>query len=156
MTPPPHLPQRKPLGHGGTPAAALLGGSPDYFVTVCAQDRSSSPLLPMADAILESVRNRHERGLWFAKCAVVMPDHVHLIVAVPRDRPLAAAIGAWKRYLARGFGIRWQANFFDHRLRNAAEEAEKREYIRMNPVRKGLVAIPSDWPWNEEYAPPAR
>ena len=85
-----------------------------------------------------------------------MPDHVHLIVAVPRDRSLAVCIGGWKRYLARTHGIRWQANFFDHRLRNASEEAGKREYIRLNPVRKGLAATPADWPWNEEYAPPAR
>ena len=156
LPPPPDLPKRKPLGHGGTPAAALLGGSPDYFITVCAEDRTSAPLLPVADAILESVRKRNEKGVWYAKCAVVMPDHVHLIVAVPRDRALAVCIGAWKRYLARTHGIRWQANFFDHRLRNAAEEAEKREYIRMNPVRKGLAATPADWPWHEEYAPPAR
>lgn len=34
---------------------------------------------------------------------------------------------------------RWQRDFFDHRLRSIESAAEKAQYIRMNPVRAGLV-----------------
>lgn len=124
-----------------------------FFVTVCAESRRGSPLLPAAGAILESVRIRNERGIWFAKAAVVMPDHVHLLVTVPANAKLATAIGNWKRYLARANGVRWQANFFDHRIRSAEEESEKFEYVRQNPVRRGLVATPEAWPWRFVASP---
>ena len=155
MTPQPNsdLPQRKPLGHAGTPAEVRRDGTPTFFVTVCAESRGGEPLLPLAGEILESAKVRNARGVWFAKAAVVMPDHVHLLVTVPADTALATAIGSWKRYLARMHGARWQANFFDHRIRNADEEAEKFEYIRQNPVRRGLCATPEEWPWRFVASP---
>ena len=36
---------------------------------------------------------------------------------------------------------------FDHRIRNSENLEEKFQYIRMNPVRRGLVATPGEWPW---------
>ena len=46
------------------------------------------------------------------------------------------------------YEIPWQRDFFDHRLRH--EESfflkKKATYIRLNPVRAGLVAIPEEWP----------
>jgi hypothetical protein len=41
----------------------------------------------------------------------------------------------------------WQANYFDHRLRNAEQIEEKLHYILHNPVAKGLCASPEAWPW---------
>ena len=135
------------MGHSGTPAGVWRDGTPTFFVTICAESRGGSPLLPAAGAILESIRIRNSRGVWFAKDAVVMPDHVHLLVAIPAEAGLAATVGNWKRYLARTAGVEWQENFFDHRIRNADEESEKFEYIRQNPVKKGLCATPEAWPW---------
>lgn len=44
----------------------------------------------------------------------------------------------------------WQADTFDHILRSADSYAEKWEYVRQNPVRKGLVARFGEWPWQGE------
>jgi putative transposase len=44
----------------------------------------------------------------------------------------------------------WQADTFDHLLRNAESYSEKWEYVRQNPVRAGLYAQPEDWPWQGE------
>jgi len=44
-------------------------------------------------------------------------------------------------------GIGWQRDFFDHRLRKNEAYLEKAAYIRMNPVRAGLVASAEDWPY---------
>jgi len=43
-------------------------------------------------------------------------------------------------------GIEWQRDFFEHRLRSAESWREKADYIRANPVRKGLEAQVSQWP----------
>ena len=149
-----NLPQRKPLGHSGTPPEVWYDGTPMFFVTVCADPRDGAPLLPAARAILDSVQHLNESGEWYAKFVVVMPDHVHFLVTVPSRTGLGTAIGSWKRYLARTCDVQWQANFFDHRIRNAKEEAETFEYIRQNPMRRGLCAHPEDWPWFGRWGGP--
>ena len=60
---------------------------------------------------------------------------------------MSRVIGQWKRYQTKELGIAWQDNFFDHRLRNDAEANLKHDYIRRNPVVKGLCLRPEDWPW---------
>jgi REP element-mobilizing transposase RayT len=76
-----------------------------------------------------------------------MPDHLHAIIAFPDNSSLKTSVLEWKKYLARTQGIKWQRDFFDHRLRNQQEELEKTSYILMNPVRKNLCERAEDWPW---------
>jgi putative transposase len=52
----------------------------------------------------------------------------------------------WKKFIARSCGVVWQRDFFDHRLRSDESWRDKAEYIALNPVRKGLVTRPEDWP----------
>jgi REP element-mobilizing transposase RayT len=42
---------------------------------------------------------------------------------------------------------RWQSDCWDTQMRNGAHYHERWEYVRQNPVRKGLVNRPEDWPW---------
>jgi putative transposase len=42
----------------------------------------------------------------------------------------------------------WQGRLFDRALRTVKEYLETVEYIPMNPVRRGLVSSPGDWPWS--------
>ena len=49
---------------------------------------------------------------------VFMPDHLHAILAFPREVGMKKIISDWKKFLAREHGVRWQRDFFDHRLRN--------------------------------------
>jgi putative transposase len=72
---------------------------------------------------------------------------VHAIVAFPRESGMKKLVTDWKKYLGREHGILWQRDFFDHRLRDHHEEDEKRNYILMNPVRRGLCERAEDWPW---------
>ena len=76
-----------------------------------------------------------------------MPDHLHVIIAFPREPGLKTAVKNWKRYAAREYRVRWQRDFFDHRLRDHHQLEEKTAYILANPIRKGLVKRPEDWPW---------
>jgi hypothetical protein len=41
----------------------------------------------------------------------------------------------------------WQEESFDHVLRSQESFEEKLEYIRQNPVRRGLVRKPEDYKW---------
>lgn len=66
-----------------------------------------------------------------------------------RERPttMQSVITAWKHYTATQLGIRWQRDFFDHRLRREESAREKEDYIWNNPVRAGLVKRKEDWPY---------
>ena len=101
----------------------------------------------MAKRVLEAARQYHERQRWHLHIIVLMPDHLHAIVSFPRQPGMSRTVASWKGYLRKELGIRWQSNYFDHRLRNDAEFVEKMHYIRMNPVRAGLAKTPDDWPW---------
>ena len=59
-----------------------------------------------------------------------------------------------KKLLALGFDKpHWQEGFFDHLLRSSESYAEKWEYVRMNPVRAGLVPTPEEWAYQGEIVP---
>ena len=63
---------------------------------------------------------------------------------------MSATIGAWKSYLNRAGGLKWQRGYFDHRLRGEDTIREKAQYLCLNPVRAGLVTDSEAWPylWN--------
>lgn len=91
--------------------------------------------------------------------AVIMPDHVHLLLTPLADETgwpyslpsiMKAIKGASARKINRLTGDEgsvWQDESFDHVLRNDEGIREKMEYIRQNPMRKGLVARPEDYEW---------
>ena len=63
------------------------------------------------------------------------------------NRGLATTVKNWKKFVAGEHSVRWQRDFFDHRLRDHHELKEKTSYILMNPVRKGLCERAVDWKW---------
>jgi putative transposase len=42
---------------------------------------------------------------------------------------------------------RWQPDCWDTQVRCAAHYHERWEYVAQNPVRKNLVRLPQEWPW---------
>ena len=77
-----------------------------------------------------------------------MPDHVHALLSFPPSgKRLHSVISQWKGWTAKTIGLEWQRDFFEHRLRRGENRREKADYILNNPVRKGLVARPEDWPF---------
>jgi REP element-mobilizing transposase RayT len=142
------LPQRRKLPHD-----VPLWVDPQkeiYFITVNCQLRGTNQLAltAVAEPLLESARFRNERFVWFAHLFLVMPDHVHgLLSFPPSNHTLHGTITLWKRWTARQLGIVWQRDFFEHRLRSEESRRDKADYILANPVRKGLVKEPREWPW---------
>ena len=88
-----------------------------------------------------------------------MPDHVHLVFTPLRDAQggtfgLAEIMNGIKGASAHGVnkllqrrGHVWQNESFDHILRSDEGIEAKVDYICQNPVREGLVASESDYPW---------
>ena len=101
---------------------------------------------------------------------VVMPEHVHLLMSEPpqgtpstvmHDLKLRVAKklrGERKKCIegqaelpfarcseARSF---WQARFYDFNVYTEGKKKEKLNYMHANPVKRGLVEHPKDWPWS--------
>jgi putative transposase len=121
----------------------------DYFITICAEPRGKNHFCHpgIGAALLASIRAYNDRNSWFCDVAVLMPDHIHLLVSFPPEKILSQVIGLWKRGLSRTHGISWQRNFFEHRMRNDENIRQKSDYVLNNPVRAGLVDDPLKWPY---------
>jgi REP element-mobilizing transposase RayT len=89
----------------------------------------------------------------FAYC--LMPDHMHILTAMPPGVSLVDFVRQFKQLSA--FRLKrlagkpvavWQARFFDHGLR--AEEAieDVASYIMENPVRAGIASRADDYPFS--------
>lgn len=88
-----------------------------------------------------------------------MPDHVHMIVTFLKDDlgddfTFEKTIGAIKGFTAHKInevlgrkGHVWLDESFDHVLRREESLEQKIEYVRQNPVRRGLVRAPAEYAW---------
>ena len=119
---------------------------------------------------LDAARRVEPFDLW---AFVVMPEHVHLVIAPGRDyqisrilwrikKPFADRILAHVRAVHADFLPRlaerrpdgrvahrfWQpGGGYDRNLWTPKRIHEKIRYVHENPVRRGLVDRPEDWPW---------
>ena len=80
----------------------------------------------------------------------VMPNHVHAVVEPHESQTLPAVLHAWKSFTAKASnrilgrsGTFWQAEYYDHVIRDDGEYEHALTYIEENPTRAGL----KEWPW---------
>jgi putative transposase len=130
--------------------------TPIYFVTANAANRLSILAVPeIHSSFTKFAQHGEDRGA-FIGAYVLMPDHIHLFVALDPEMTLAAWVKSLKNSLSktlRSLNIpapHWQKGFFDHVLRSEESYAQKWEYVRDNPVRAGLVGAWSEWPFRGE------
>ena len=119
-----------------------------YFISINCGNRGLNQLaLPdVATRLFETVHHRQEQLLWWPHVFLLMPDHLHALLSFPpSDKPIRLIIRKWKEWTAKTIGIRWQRDFFEHRLRHDESRRQKADYILENPVRKKLVSRPEDW-----------
>ena len=124
-----------------------------HFVTFSCYRRQ--PLLATARAkrlfevALEQARRQYG---FYVTGYVVMPEHVHLLVSEPERGTLARALQAVKQSVARrliaGRAHFWQARYYDFNVWTKRKRIEKLRYMHRNPVKRGLVDKPEDWPWS--------
>ncbi|WP_446744330.1 REP-associated tyrosine transposase [Silvibacterium acidisoli] len=101
------------------------------------------------EEILERLRQRHRFCIFGY---VLMPEHVHLLLSEPEKLSLALTIGALKTEVSKLSGLDggsfWQRRYYDFNVYSHQKFTEKLKYIHRNPVKRGLVAKPQDWPWS--------
>jgi len=141
-------------------------GSGDlHFVTASCYQRQ--PLLGTPyrrDLFLRVLELMRRRYRFVVLGFVVMPEHFHLLVSEPQRKTLSTVIQALKlgfsrRLLGPRVGVRepapaatanriWQARFYDFNVWTEHKRIEKLRYMHRNPVARGLVNSPEQWPWS--------
>ena len=122
-----------------------------HFVTFSCHGRQPHLTTPTAcklfEKSLEAMRIRHEFHIFGY---VVMPEHVHLLVTEPKHTPLSKALQALKLSVAIKSTQRpfWQRRYYDFNVFTTGKHTEKLKYIHRNPVTRGLVEKPEDWPYS--------
>ncbi len=88
------------------------------------------------EALLYFDQERYEMGDF-----VIMPNHVHLLVRMFKEREIQKQCSSWKRFTARKInelknrkGRFWQAESFDHIVRSKIQLERYQQYIRDNPA----------------------
>jgi len=146
---------KRELPKRGYPAKGVLISScgPTLVIaTVCTHHRVPWLANDLCHQTLESVWR--DARAWLVGKYVVMPDHLHFFAA-PGDQVIQFErwVGYWKSLATKALKEKakgWQTKCWHHRLRSSESYGEKWDYIRFNPVRKGLVKVPEDWPYQGE------
>ena len=103
----------------------------------------------LTDSIRQEWQKMEADGSWLVRTAVVMPDHVHLLVMLNERRSLEECMRLFKGRLSRDLRQRnlgWQGGFHEHRMRGAEDIAPIFHYVYLNPYRAKLVLENQTWP----------
>jgi putative transposase len=153
----------------------FYGGRDLHFLTFsCYRRQPFFDNAACCDLFLHTLERVRRRYRLVVLGYVVMPKHVHLLVNEPQRATLSTAIQALKLGVVRSRdpgGIPasrkrgetwgtpsigdckqsnrfWQARFYDFNVWTEKKRIEKLRYVHRNPVARGLVASPEQWPWS--------
>ena len=128
---------------------------PIIFVTTCTHARK--PILCNREVYWQILRAWRQADAWLVGRYVVMPDHIHLFCTPAKDNfpELRRWIQYWKALASRNWPRAdeqpiWQKSFWDTQVRHGESYEQKWEYVNQNPVRKGFVKTPEEWPFQGE------
>jgi putative transposase len=144
------------------------GGQDLHFITCSCYQRSPWLGSPAWRTLFLNVLEQVRVAYGFTVIGyVVMPEHIHLLLSEPdegdpsryasaetargarvltavrrRQRPDQA--GLWEANPEHF----WQRRFYDFNVWSNHKRIEKLRYMHRNPVRRGLVLDPDQWPWS--------
>ncbi len=151
-----------------------------YFLTTCVEGRQ--PVLASPEAatiVIDALRWLRDQERIRLLGFVVMPDHVHLSLALRNHWTLPEVMHSWKRHASHVIrsqivgavsnrdhdqtpiadAIRshknrdrlWQDGYHDHLLRGRRDFEKRLAYMHDNPVRKGLVKSAEEYPFSTAH-----
>ncbi|MFH1038216.1 MAG: transposase [PVC group bacterium] len=131
------------------------GSGHAYFLTTRTRDQQSIfKDSASCEIIFNSIQWLEDNDKWDLFCVMIMPDHVHLVAALKGINTLEQLMHSWKRYSSREInklwnreGALWQEGYYDHCIRKEESLRQIILYCYYNPVRKGLVEKPSEYPY---------
>jgi len=123
-----------------------------FFITsVTAQRRTLFQRVAVCDLLVDVLQHYRSQGKYLLHDFVIMPDHFHALITPAPEISLEKAV----QFIKGGFSFRlrsklpvWQPSFTNHRIRDAEDFERHREYVRMNPVRAGLVESVEVYPYS--------
>jgi len=125
-----------------------------HFITFSCYERQPMLTRPTAFHVLELQLEtvRHRYGFVVAGY-VLMPEHVHLLGGEPQISSLAVVLQVLKQQTSTSLKRAeeaqfWQRRYYDFNVWNENKTVEKLRYMHRNPVKRGLVEKPEDWPWS--------
>ena len=143
------------------PPHKLSAGAAFVWIDLRLDTARTGPLYLAQDTVAKAVLASWEEGVrlhYFELGAwVIMPNHAHLLLLpnIEPSRLLKSLKGASARQANRLLGRTgerfWQAESYDHWVRNDEEWRRIAGYIEANPVRAGLAARASDYRWSSAF-----
>ena len=138
-------------GHAALRRGRVSSPGAEYFLTICTDKRITGlTTASCAERILGEIQAMAADNVWSVRCAVIMPDHVHLLIELGPRLPLGKAVSRLKAKTSavlREKGLAWERGFFDHRLRANDDVLDVFFYIYLNPYRASLCGLSEAWPW---------
>ena len=134
-----------------------------YFFTLNAADRQGRILVDHVKELGQSLRRVQARHPFKLDAIVVLPEHLHMLMTLPReDADFAARIMLIKQAFSRQIpaageqcnrsrirrgerGV-WQRRYWEHLIRDDEDFVRHTDYIHFNPVKHGWVTHAADWP----------
>ena len=143
-------PFRDPGRRAPAKGVHLSSGGPNWvLLTVCTKHRERWLAQEFVEDSLHQIW-QDTATAWLVSDYLLMPDHLHLFCA-PRDLKFTVErwISFWKDRFTKTHPAagEFQPGGFHHRLRRSESYAQKWQYVLENPVRAGLVAHYSEWPF---------
>ena len=107
--------------------------------------------------LIEILRSTAEQQSFLVWAYCFMPDHVHLLIEGKNsDADMKKFVALFKQKTAYWFkgiyGLKlWEANYYEHVLRNDETTNAVARYIMQNPVRSGMVEDCSSYPYSGSF-----
>jgi putative transposase len=107
-----------------------------------------------AQLLIATILKYRDAGEFELHDFVVMPNHLHVVLSLNEGKAIGRAVqllkGGFSHALHQTGGARtvWQPGYYEHRVRDGEEYQRIRNYVRQNPVRRGLVEKALDYSYS--------
>jgi putative transposase len=123
-----------------------------YLVTaVTAERRSLFQVTANAELLQQTILDYRSQGKFLLHAFVIMPDHFHALITPAPDVSLEKAM----QFIKGGFSFRlkskrdvWMRSFNESQVSSEEKFLNCVQYIQDNPVRRGLVSTPEEYPYS--------
>jgi putative transposase len=129
-----------------------------YLVTaVTAQRRRLFQVIANAELFQRTMLDYRSQGRFLLHAFVIMPDHFHALITPAPDVSLEKAM----QFIKGGFSFRlkskldvWMRSFNESQIMDKEKFLNCVRYLEENPVRRGLVPAPKDYPFSSAAQDP--
>ena len=126
-----------------------------YSLTKCSQSGTTLTDEPsVAGTLIDTLFWMDAHGKLVLGAFVIMPDHFHMVASLGEIslehvmRQIGSFTARRINQISGKSGRIWQTGYFDRGVRKSEDINEIFDYVHNNPVRRGFVTKPEDWPFS--------